>query len=121
MPLVLLHNVPLDWFLVPPSRVVQEYADRLRRVFLSKVPGITTLDMVTVSIASLAVNKEDTTHIIKVEGMFDTPDRTREVRQRLAEALVIEATTMFGQYCKIEVIIDMPFDKSTGIFVTSKP
>jgi hypothetical protein len=57
--------------------------------------------------------------VIEVCGLFDTPERTTEVRQDLADK-ILTAAIMFAKRqeetkrCKIEVLVHPPFIKGNG-------
>lgn len=64
------------------------FADALRRAVLAEdIPGIDDIRLVTVSFDGGCVDPRDMLLVIEVTGLFVRPDRTKEVRDRLAYAL----------------------------------
>lgn len=72
----------------------------------AQVPGIDSLDKVTAVLGGHRTFEEDGTLIIVVEGLFDRPDRTKEVRDHLAVLLAQAAGRFEHLSSKIEVLIN---------------
>ncbi|MDO8463596.1 MAG: hypothetical protein Q7S96_05025 [bacterium] len=83
------------------------------------VPGITAPHLVTVTFggsALMALPDNQTVGII-VDFLFEKPDRTKDVLNRLAECLHIAAREYFRDSWRIEVIV-RPFNTETGAYRT---
>jgi uncharacterized membrane protein len=57
--------------------------------------------------------------LIFVEGLFDTPERTDEVRKKLAETLV-ECTVEYFQKANLVECFIKPFDPKLGFASNTK-
>lgn len=74
----------------------------------AQVPGITGVDLVTVVFDGPSILPDDRLLVISVEGLFERPDRTPEVRQRLAHHLggaALRHLTREGETWRVEVLI----------------
>lgn len=70
------------------NRWKRNFANALRVAVLSEdIPGIDDPRLVTVSFDGGRATHEDTLLVIEVTGLFVRPDRSKEVRDRLAYAL----------------------------------
>lgn len=84
------------------------FGKRLREAVVGAcVHGIDSIDLVTVSFDGGASQQDDKTVVILVELLFDRPERTKEMRDRLAETLRCVAIGYCGN--KIEVAV-IPFN-----------
>lgn len=70
------------------NRFKRNFANELRQAVLAQnIPGIDDPRLVTVSFDGGRVDQKDGLLVIEVTGLFVRPDRTKEVRDRLAYAL----------------------------------
>lgn len=84
----------------------RELAYALREAAMAvEVPGINTSDLVTVVFGGEQVIEGDKTLIIFVEGLLDRPNRTKEVRDRLAKTLGEAAKPHRPKSWKVEVFV----------------
>lgn len=66
----------------------RNFANAMRRAVLAEdIPGIDDPRLVTVSFDGGRVDPKDVLLVIEVTGLFVRPDRTKQVRDRLAYAL----------------------------------
>ncbi|MFH2062688.1 MAG: hypothetical protein ABIJ46_00860 [bacterium] len=102
------------------SDPISTLAKSLRDAAVSAdVPGLTK-DTVTVTIGGRRVLSGDRTLIIKVSMLFDRPDRTKEVRDRLAQKLGEAAMKWVAPTWRVEVMIER-FDPAVNSFFTTGP
>lgn len=78
------------------------------------VPGVESQDLVTVSFDTGYV-LADRTLVIVVEGLFDRPDRTKEVRDRLARMLGEAARSLIRDDWTVEVLVQR-FDPTADAY-----
>lgn len=58
--------------------------------------------------------------LVSVDILFDAPERTREVREKLAKRLLHAARTAFSDFPrKIEVVVRAPFDTTRDVYLTA--
>ena len=66
----------------------RKIAEGLRKaVMAAEVPGIDFVELVTVSFDQGRVLEDDQLLVVEVVGLFDRPDRTKEVRDRLGNKI----------------------------------
>lgn len=58
-------------------------------------------------------DRDDQEIIVEVEGLFQLPERTDEVREKLAKRIVAETAELFPEATLIECIV-IPFDPAQG-------
>ncbi len=100
MPIIRVENYPNDWTLNPVPDETEEARQGKQRKWKSElayalrnacvaaeVLGIDKPDDVTVVFGGEQVVESDRKLVIFIEGLFDKPERTKEVRDRLAERL----------------------------------
>ena len=112
MPLIRIENWPETW----PTQNVHAVActtyelaklakDLQRACIKARVPGIDSEKLVTVTLGGQQILQEDSTMVVIVEGLFDRTDRTKEIRDRLAELLAKVANHYLRDLWKVEVLI----------------
>ncbi|MDO8599530.1 MAG: hypothetical protein Q7S02_05465 [bacterium] len=89
--------------------------EKLRRACIdAHVPGVESQDLVTVSFDS-GYGVGDPTLVIVVEGLFDRPDRTKEVRDRLAWMLGEAAKPYIHGHWTVETLVQR-FDPTVDAY-----
>ncbi|MFH1098911.1 MAG: hypothetical protein V1723_03255 [Candidatus Uhrbacteria bacterium] len=116
MPLIEVRNWPEEHFPVLQRKML---AIALRKAVIeAEVPGIMNPEIVTVTFGGAAVDLFDNrTVAVVVEFLFATPERTKEVLDRLAEHLHVATRRSFPDSWRIEVVI-RPFDTTIGAYRT---
>jgi len=116
MPIVVVWGLPAD--------TGEQALQKLTEEFIDVVCGIKKLglsnDQVTCFFPSdmmMAGLGEEI--IVFVEGLFAKPERTEEVRDRLAEALGTTVKTFFPSTHTIEVLV-RPFDPAQGFWTSEE-
>lgn len=106
MPLITIWNWSRELFkptLDGTFRGHNSFAHLLRETCVAaKVPGIDGPELVSVCFGGNQVLPDDRTLIIIVELLNDLPERTMEVRQRLAEALQQRALELINKISQQE-------------------
>lgn len=116
MPLILVHNAPRVFPVCFSATIL---CLGLRNAAASAgFPGLTSPHQVTVTLASEQVVYEDDKLVLIVEGLFDTLDRTLDVRRNLAERLNDAARACLPIHWGCEVIIKR-FDPSKDAYFAS--
>ena len=90
MPLITIWNWNEEWFNFPQDGVYRKMnlAKILRQAVVEAgIPGIDGVELVSVCFAGPQVLSDDRTLAIIVELLNDLPERTDNIRQRLAEKL----------------------------------
>ena len=92
-------------YLFEPWNPWASLPDLLRdAVVAAEVPGVERSG-ITVTYGGEQVLKDDRTIILIVEGLFDRPDRTKEVRDRLALKLAEAAKGWVATTWRVEVLV----------------
>jgi hypothetical protein len=103
MPLIVIHNVGQDLRLMTTN-----FVEGLKKT-VEEIPELHIAGAdVTVSYNPGMADQNDQTVIVIVELLFDKPERTFEVRQRLAEQIgtyILEGLKRHGRARKVEVAV----------------
>ena len=83
---------------------------------MADLPGVTE-DSTTVTFGGPCVVPKDKVLGVIVTGLFDRPDRTKEMRDRLADYLADTALQYLSLDWRVEVLVH-PFDTEHGPYVS---
>ncbi len=118
MPLIRIENYPRDQQ-GPYAGLINNIAIALRVAFvIAEVPFIKVQD-VTVVAGGMQLNTADTTLMVVVEGLFDRPERTKNVRDRLATCLARHAKLNLPADWSVKVLVKR-FNPEKDSFVELK-
>lgn len=99
MPLIRIENYP-------PGCDLGALATTLRKACVAaNVPGIDSVELVTVVAGGRQLITDDSVLVLIVEGLFDRPDRTKDKRDGLAVLLGANAKLCIAGSWKVEVLV----------------
>ncbi|MBU0596985.1 hypothetical protein KJ641_03855 [Patescibacteria group bacterium] len=90
---------------IKDQRYLKNLGNRLKKACIdTQIPRVDSERLISVSfdIGSLL---PDTTLVILVEGLFDTPDRTKEIRDKLAKFLTEAVKPFIPNEWEVEVLV----------------
>ena len=102
MPLIRIENYPE---IFRYSNVLDLVTALQSACATSEVPGINSINLVTVVAGGVQLIETDKVLIVLVEGLFDRSERTKEIRDRLAERLALHAKKNLPPDWKVEVLV----------------
>ena len=103
MPLIRIENYPQT---TPGYCNVRDLAKALQSACITtEVPGINSAGQVTVVAGGSQLLEDDRTLVVIVEGLFDRPDRTKVIRDRLANRLAKHAKINLPPDWKVEILV----------------
>jgi hypothetical protein len=118
MPLIRIENYPKNASGYPN---VTGLATALRCACVTaEVPFIKAMEDVTVVAGGMQLIDADKTLVVLVEGLFDRPERTKEVRDRLANCLARHAKMNLPAEWTVEVLVKR-FNPEKDSFVELGP
>ncbi|MBZ9569533.1 hypothetical protein KJA16_01255 [Patescibacteria group bacterium] len=122
MPVITVLGVPSTWNQITPNDI-KRYREKLLNAVLSVKELKLTPEQI--SIFCLPEKREDwaedkeETIVIFVDGLFEKPERTNQVRNRLAENLGKATEDSFPQFL-VECFVKPPFNPEVGFWTSAK-
>ncbi len=100
--------------------VMEQFAGMIRKAVVdAEVPGIDSEQLVTVVYGGKMVLSDNKTLMVMIEGLFDRADRTKEIRDHLAQCVGQAVKALLDDDWRVEVLVER-FNTVTDSYWTSK-